>query len=175
MTANILQNASKNLVKTCQKLASKKLTELTEDYERGWKELSASTPAEDLISLSSTISRDRANIRKRLQRAKLEKLQNLRRTSARDQGMPEGGQHLQRGDGEAGEDVIHQGGAQPILCQPEEGGERVVRAVSGTGGEEQLDVSNFVWASSNVYGKEKKVEEQDGGSLSCLKETCLGY
>ena len=82
-TTRILQGASKELVKTCQNLASEKLSVLTERFRRGWQELSSSVSKEVLNSLSAKISRDRVNVRKRLQRNKLGKLHILRNTSMR--------------------------------------------------------------------------------------------
>ena len=62
ITADVLDRASFDLVKACRQLASKKLSSLRKDYERGWSELASILPAEELSRLSVQLSRDRQRI-----------------------------------------------------------------------------------------------------------------
>ena len=79
MTAGILSKASLNLVAACHRLAGKKLAELTQTFEAGWRDLSSSLTCNDLDRLSAQLSGDRMRIRGRLQRTKLGKLADLRK------------------------------------------------------------------------------------------------
>ena len=40
VTTEVINRASRDLVKACHQLASRKLASLTQDFERGWSELS---------------------------------------------------------------------------------------------------------------------------------------
>ena len=77
-TAGILSKASQDLVAACQRLAGKKLTELKQEFELGWRELSSSLPTDDLNRLSAQLSSDKIRETGRLQRNKLCKLKDLR-------------------------------------------------------------------------------------------------